>query len=435
MKSHKIKLILVLSTILLLFFTSLSVYTISINMKRTVVESIGSQSLEAAKAIASDMDIEAYKRFLDNKVQNNHYWEIRSYLNDAREKLGALYVYTLELESPKEAKAMIVGLPPERTDIGIGEPCMVPEPLLKRAYYEEKHYVTGVMEDPKFGVYLSAGVPIKDEIGETIGYLGIDISAKRISEIEGTVLEDNIVIFIFNGVFILIIIASFFLMQRWYLKEVAKEVGDTEDTYQTEIKTLIASVSSLRHDFVNHIQVIHGLLMIGELNKALQYVSSLSKEVEVIKSIELDVEHPGLGILLQAKKLAAENQQIDMDISISKNAFDKIKTTDMIKILSNLIDNAIEATNELPEEKRKVVINCIADEAKYVFKIMNTGPKIIDDEIIFKQGYSTKKVEQGKTRGQGLFIIKEIVHKYNGTVSISSTNDLEITVIVEIPIK
>ena len=139
------------------------------------------------------------------------------------------------------------------------------------------------------------------------------------------------------------------MLQRWYQKEVAKEVGYTEDTYQAELKTLITSTSSLRHDFTNHIQVLHGLLQLGESKQAQQYVSSLSKEVLALETLKLNIDHPGLSILLQTKKLATQNHHIDMDFTVSNDTFDKIKTTDLIIILSNLIDNAIDATVALPK--------------------------------------------------------------------------------------
>ncbi|TQR20053.1 GHKL domain-containing protein [Psychrobacillus vulpis] len=435
MKNRKIKLILVLSTVLLLLFTSLNVFTSYVKMKRTVEESIGNQSLEAAKTIAAAIDTDTYQQFLNDPVRNEYYWELRSYLNDAREKLGALYVYTLEVDNPKVSKAMIAGVPKEIEEgFIIGEACTVPEEQVKRAY-EEKTYVTGVIEDSSYGSYLSVGVPIKDEAGKVIGYLGIDISADTLNDIKGKVLKNNILLFVFNGVFILIVVGSFLFLQRWYQKEVTKEIGYTEDTYQTEIKTLITSVSSLRHDFTNHIQVLHGLLQLGESAQAQQYVESLSKEVQAIESLKFNIDHLGLSILLQTKKLAAQNYNIDMDFTISHDAFNKIKTTDLIKILSNLIDNAIDATIELPEDERKITIGCEADDTHYVFKITNTGPKIMENEHIFKQGYSTKKIEKGKIRGQGLFIVKEIVSKYNGKILIDSTNELETTAIVEIPRK
>ncbi|UZN00785.1 hypothetical protein OL548_15860 [Lysinibacillus sp. MHQ-1] len=51
--------------------------------------------------------------FLDNPHKNDYYWEVRSYLNDARVKLGALFVYTLQVDNPKVSKAMVMGMPSE----------------------------------------------------------------------------------------------------------------------------------------------------------------------------------------------------------------------------------------------------------------------------------------------------------------------------------
>ena len=435
MKNRKIKLILVLSTVLLLLFTTFNVLTTYIKIRKTVEESIANQNLEAAKSIASGIDIETYQQFLNNPVKNSYYWEIRSYLNDATEKIDALYVYTLEVDNPKVTKAMIIGAPLElKEGFAIGEVCTVPEEQVRNAY-EGNTYVTGVIEDPKYGSYLSVGAPIKDEAGKVIGFLGVDISVETLNNIKEKVIENNIQLFFFNGVFILVVIGSFLFLQRWYQKELTKEVGYTEDTYQKEIKTLITSVSSLRHDFTNHIQVIQGLLQLGEAAQAQQYVSSLSKEVKEIESLKLNIEHPGLSVLLLTKKMAAQNYRIDMDFTISHNDFYKIRTTDLIKILSNLIDNAIDASMELPENERKITIECRADDMHYEFRITNTGLKIIESEHIFKQGYSTKKSKQGKIRGQGLFIVKEIVCKYNGEISIGSTDELETTAIVKIPLK
>ncbi|HJF33910.1 MAG TPA: GHKL domain-containing protein, partial [Sporosarcina psychrophila] len=435
MKNRKIKLILVLSTVLLLLFTSLNVFTSFVKMKKTVEESMANQSLVAAESIASAIDKETYQNFLKNPVKNEYYWELTNYLVDAREKLGALVVYTLKIDNPKVSNIMIGGLPKELDDsYSIGVICTVPEKQVKRAF-EGNTYATNVIEDPDHGSYLSVGVPIKDEAGKVMGYLGIDISVDTLNDIKRTVLKSNILLFIFNGVFILVVIGSFLLLQRWYQKEVAKEVGYTEDTYQAELKTLITSISSLRHDFTNHIQVLHGLLQLGESKQAQQYVSSLSKEVLAIESLKLNIDHPGLSILLQTKKLAAQNNHIDMNLTVSHDAFDKIKTTDLIIILSNLIDNAIEATIALPKAEREITISCKTNVTHYVFMITNTGPEIIDHEHIFKQGYSTKKAEQGKIRGQGLFIVKEVVNRYNGKFSIDSINELETIAIVEIPLK
>ncbi|MGM9950236.1 MAG: GHKL domain-containing protein [Lysinibacillus sp.] len=437
MKKFKIRLILALSATLLLFFTILNIYTSYMKILKTVEESIANQTLQAARSIASEMDLEVYQRFLNEPVRNEYYWQVREYLNDAREKLGALYVYTLNVDNPVVSTSLIVGYPRQGVasddDFPIGEACSVPEEQVGIAYYEETDFVTGIINDAKYGNYLTVGTPIKNDRGEVISYLGIDISVETLNDIKGQALQNNMSLFIFNGVLIIVVLVSFMFMQQWYQREVQKEVGYTEDTYQAEIKNLIASVSSLRHDFTNHIQVVHGLLQIGASEQAQQYLNSLVKDIQSIEVIKLGIDHPGLLILLETKKIAAQNHNIDMEISVSADSFAAIKNTDLIKILSNLIDNAIDAANELPEGKRRIEICCKADDERYVFKIVNTGPAIRDGERIFQKGFTTKREEEGRVRGQGLFIVKEVVGKYGGEVSIQPTGEFETTAIVEIP--
>ncbi|MGA4518338.1 sensor histidine kinase [Solibacillus silvestris] len=435
MKRFKLKLIIVLSIVLVIFFIGISMYTSYIKIEDTVEEAIANQNLEAAKSIAKAIDLETYERFLKERNRDEDYWTIRHYLNDAREKLGVLYVYTMEIDNPTTSKILIVGYPENKdnpNDFLIGEVCTVPEAQVKFAYEEGKQFVTEILEDTKYDHhYITVGTPIMNEKGEIISYLSIDISTETLDGIKETVINSNIFLLVLSGLFVIIVIISFFLLQKWY----QKEVGTTEYTYQKEIKTLIASVSSLRHDYINHIQVLHGFLHIGEVDQATKYVDSLSKDIQTIESIKLNLDHPGLAILLQTKKLTCQNQQIDIQITVDDNPFDNIKTIDLINILSNIIDNAIEATMELPEELRKITVSCKADELYYTFSITNAGRKLPDVNQIFKQGYSTKKVEKGRVRGQGLFIVKETINKYNGTITLDTINEKETIAIVKIPSK
>jgi two-component system sensor histidine kinase AgrC len=435
MKNKKLKSIFVLSLLLLVLFMMVNMFSSYLSIKKSAENSIANQSIEAARPIAASMDTEAYKRFLKNPVKNKEYMEIKRYLEDAREKNGALHVYTLAVDNPKVSRAMIVAMPEKiKEEFPIGGVCTVPEKQVERAY-KGFTFSTEIIADPVYGEYLTVGVPIEDQAGGIIGYLAIDISADVINDISGKVLKSSIFHLVFNGLFVILMLVSVFILQKWYLRELKKEVGDTEDTYQLEIQSLISSVQSLRHDFSNHIQVLHGLLKLEHHDKALDYLATLSREVHLIESIKLDVSNPGLSVLLQIKKLSAQNHNIDINFDVSNDSFNTIKTTDLIKLLSNLIDNAIEAATELPEQERKMNIVCKVDSNNYMFEIKNTGPAINekDKEHIFKSGFSTKKVRQGKMRGQGLFIVKEVVSRYGGKISINS-NKSETIASVEIPI-
>ncbi|KON68591.1 histidine kinase [Peribacillus butanolivorans] len=435
MKNKKLRAFLYLTIILLILFILLNMFSTYLSIKNSVQKSVANQNLVAAKSIADSMDIEAYKRFLNNPVKSQEYTDIETYLEDAREKIGALYVYTLMVDNPKVSRAMITGFSKDsKKEFPIGGVCTVPKKQVKQAY-EGKSFITGILEDPVYGEYLTVGVPIKDHEGAIIGFLGIDVSAEDINTINGKVLKSSIAILVYNGGFVIMLLVTFFVIQKWYQKELKREVGDTEDTYQSEFQSLIASVRSLRHDFSNHIQVIHGLLKLGENGKALDYSTGLSKEVQSIESMKLDVNHPGLSVLLETKKLSAQNYNIDITLDVSPNSFNMVKTIDLIKMLSNVIDNAIEATTELPEQERRMNIICKANEEKYTFEVTNTGPMIstIDRENIFVSGFSTKKSQKGKVRGQGLFIVKDLVNRYDGDITVKS-NETGTTVTMMIPV-
>lgn len=430
MKNKKLIFIFFLSIILLLFFTGLNMFMSYVNIKESVQQSIANNSIEAAESIAQSIDTEGYLKFLENPVKNEQYWEIREYLNDAREKLGALYVYTLKIDNPNVSYGMIIGMPREDDIYTIGDPCTVPEEQVSLAYYNGENYYTDIINDPLYGRYLSVGAPIYDG-DEIIGYIGIDLSTEMIDDISGKVLKNNLSTFIFSGLFVIILLISFVLLLLWYRKEFNREVVDTVDTYHEQFQSLMSSVQSLRHDQINHIQVIHGLLKVGKNEKAFNYVSDLFKDAQSISNIKVDVDNPALSILFQTKKLATQKENIHMQFSIANGKLDSIKTTDLIKVLSNLIDNAIEATLEMPENERNIEILSRLEEDYYVFVVRNTGPVIDqkDQAIIFKSGYSTKPFQDGKVRGQGLFIVKETVLKYNGKILITSRdNETRITV-------
>lgn len=435
MKNKKLRAFLYLSILLLIVFILLNMFSTYLSIKNSVQKSVANQNLVAARSIADSMDVEAYQRFLNNQVKSREYRDIKAYLEDAREKIGALYVYTIMVDNPKVSKAMITGFSKDhKGDFPIGGVCTVPSEQVKQAY-EGQSFITGILEDPEYGEYLTVGVPMKNQDGTIIGFLGIDVSAEDINAINGKVLKSSIAILVYNGGFVIMLLVTFFVLQKWYQKELTREVGDTEDTYHSEFQSLIASVRSLRHDFSNHIQVIHGLLKLEENSKALDYLTGLSKEVHSIESMKLDVIHPGLSVLLETKRLSAQNYNIDIEIDVSPESFNRVKTIDLIKLLSNVIDNAIEATIELPEHERRMNIACKADDEKYTFMVTNTGPMIseLDQENIFASGFSTKKAQKGKIRGQGLFIVKDLVNRYDGEIHVKST-EKETTVTMMIPV-
>ena len=101
-------------------------------IKKTVEESIANQSLEAKFLFYCIHRYGCLSAILNNPQENDYYWKVRNYLNDARIKLGALFVYTLKVDNPEVSIAMITGMPKEMKEgFGIGVVCTVLQSMLK----------------------------------------------------------------------------------------------------------------------------------------------------------------------------------------------------------------------------------------------------------------------------------------------------------------
>ncbi|WP_409252882.1 sensor histidine kinase [Bacillus sp. SCS-153A] len=425
--NSKIKLIIILSITILFSLASINIFLSYFTAKKAAEISVANNALEIASSIAESMDVAAYERFLENPKRNEDYWRIREKLYEAKQNTAALYIYTLAFDDPKSPpKVMIAGFPRDNNPYyDIGMDCMVPLGQIQRAY-EGKSYFTGKIDDPHYGEYISAGTPIVNNQGETIGFLSIDISTSRLDRIGDTVIQNSIPGFILSGLLVIVLLMSFVLIQKWYNRELKTQIGDTEEIYHKEIESLIQSVRSLRHDFANHIQVLNGLLKLGKHQEALDYSNSMREEAQLLYKIPTQSNNPALSVLFQTKTLSAQNQNIEIQFQHSDSSFKNIQTTDLVKLLSNLIDNAIDAASELPKETRKIEVWCEENSSGYRFRVSNTGPVIPPEvkETIFVPGFSTKSTNRStnKVRGQGLYIVKQIVEKYNGRVSLESND-------------
>ena len=435
-KGRKIKLIILLSIVLLLLLISTNVLVSYFYTKKTVEVTMAHNAIEIAKKTAENLDVDSYEYFLADRTESEDYWKIRRYLNDVREKTRALYVYTLDLDGTDIAKVLIASFPDDgihHYDIGMA--CTLPRKQVKLAYQGDTYY-TSVINDPDYGKYISVGAPIKNGKKSIIGYLAIDISVENLKMINSIVVRNHFFVFIFNALFVLFMVAVFYVMQKWYQKELKTEVGATEKVYQSELNSLYNSARSIRHDYANHVQILHGLLKLKKGDEALEYLNSLRSEMQELTPIPIETNNPALLVLLQTKMIQAQNNKIEVNLDISKDTFDKIKTIDLIKILSNLFDNAIDATTKLPEQERRIDITCKIETSYCLIEVKNSGPTIPNTEKlkIFNAGYTSKKLETDKVQGQGLFIVQQVVDKYKGSIELDSENGVT-SFQVMIPIK
>ena len=178
-------------------------------------------------------------------------------------------------------------------------------------------------------------------------------------------------------------------------------------------------IRKFKHDFNNIILGLDGYINNDDFDKEKLKKYFNSTIMNFNNNIELNdiviaklnsIKVSSLKSLITNKVLVAQNNSIDVDINIQGEIHD-FYTDEMqlSRILGILLDNAIEASLEVPDDK-KIEMNIIQIDKTTDIQISNTfnntGTPIAD---FYKEGFSTK----GSNRGLGLSSAHEIANKLN----------------------
>lgn len=114
----------------------------------------------------------------------------------------------------------------------------------------------------------------------------------------------------------------------------------------------------------------------------------------------------------------------------------KCNRQEMIQVITNIVNNAIDALEESETANKKIAISVKREEAHITVTISNNGPKINEDDFgnIFNPFFTTKSEEKGT--GLGLLIVQQIIKSMGGEVSVNNRNSIDDTVdfILKLPI-
>ncbi|MEJ5229666.1 MAG: ATP-binding protein [Pseudothermotoga sp.] len=111
----------------------------------------------------------------------------------------------------------------------------------------------------------------------------------------------------------------------------------------------------------------------------------------------------------------------------------------LVQMLLNLVDNAIKYTSLKESGEKKVKISMSRSDPHAIIKVIDTGPGMPEDALkrIFDRFY---RVDKGRSRkmggsGLGLSIVKTIVERHNGEISVESELGVGTTFTVKLPIR
>lgn len=201
-----------------------------------------------------------------------------------------------------------------------------------------------------------------------------------------------------------------------------KKLVNRNETLRESFENLVRLNDRLRmdrHDYLNHLQVIYGLMELKEYDEMDSYLKKVYRELlKTGKAIK--TSKPAINALLAAKSAEAEEKKIEFMIEVKSDLKElHIEDWELCKVLSNLIDNGIRALEESDVKEKKLGVNITETPHHYLFEVENNGEMIPekDRENIFVKGFSTKKDEG---HGMGLSIVKEILNANRGNISLRS---------------
>lgn len=210
------------------------------------------------------------------------------------------------------------------------------------------------------------------------------------------------------------------IREAFSARRMGQEADMLEDAYG-QLEDLNVTMRAQRHDFMNHLQVVFSLLELKEYPSAMDYIERVYGDIQKVGRT-LKTALPALNALLAAKLSDCESRGIALELDI-RSAWQQLPLEgwEMCRVLSNLIDNAMDALRETSAPR--VTVRMWEDLHAYHFSVENNGPRIprqLQGQI-FETGFTTKRTGHG----MGLSIVRDILREGGGDIKLYS--DLSVT--------
>ncbi len=186
-------------------------------------------------------------------------------------------------------------------------------------------------------------------------------------------------------------------------KDTYRHVGHIEDMYE--------KMRAMRHDIGNHLTVIEGLAQNGKTYELVEYIGELQDRFDEIQPSVKTGNAVTDVILSEVSEQCAKNR-IVFEIGFVYPEGLKINPFDMSVILTNALQNAIEATKNTTDPKISIV--SVVKARFFIICVKNT---VSNKVSINEEGIpESTKTETG--HGYGLKNIRSIARKYKGDIDI-----------------
>ncbi|MEU0008829.1 sensor histidine kinase [Streptomyces sp. NPDC006314] len=206
----------------------------------------------------------------------------------------------------------------------------------------------------------------------------------------------------------------------------------------TELQSLMGELDSERgftqalrsqaHEAANRLHTVVSLIELGRAEDAVEFATAeLELAQALTDQVVAAVSEPVLAALLLGKTAQANERGVELVVSRDSRLDDgllpqSVSARDLVTILGNLIDNAVDAAQG--SVSARVTVTAYASAAELVLRVSDTGPGVDPShaDLVFQRGFSTKPAGPGG-RGLGLALVRQAVTRLEGTLTVAESDE------------
>ena len=197
-------------------------------------------------------------------------------------------------------------------------------------------------------------------------------------------------------------------------KRIAAYQRELIETHYREVDNMYRQIRGWRHDYRNHIQTMKVLAANGDMDAIKAYLDELDTDLNTVDTV-VKTGNAMADAILNSKISLAQSKCITVQCDAHIPVKLKMSEVDLCCIIGNLFDNAIEASQKLPEDQRLIRVYMDMKGTQLYISVTNfTATKKME-----KVG-KVFKTSKGDGHGFGLVRIDAIIERLDGYLSRNS---------------
>ena len=191
-------------------------------------------------------------------------------------------------------------------------------------------------------------------------------------------------------------------------------------------KQNINEFRKLRHDMKNHIANIKALIEKGNIEEASLLLGESGNAYESVTLMDFNSGNNFVNAILLSKFALAKSKNITFNWSLEAIDEMKIEPIDISSLLSNLLDNAIEASEKT--DSPIINLSIFKQNAYHIINVENSISQ--NNYLLNSNGIPISTKSNSSLHGYGMQIIDDIAKKYDGNFSWRVRNKMFIATVL-----